>query len=190
MNTKATKNKRPEREARISRSISLYAQQEQKLLAAAGDGDVSGVVRELIDRGLDESGAKKYLDARDKGVQFSEDIEKMLVAAGIQCSRDAKVSGEGSNRTDILATWEGKKVCIELKSSGRPDRLELALGSALVLKSQSKLAAVVCVPYITESGVNRMYASVGVGIATPESVVQVVKDMAERGSGQAAAGRK
>ena len=72
----------------------------------------------------------------------------------------------------------------------RPDRLELALGSALVLKSQSKLAAVVCVPYITESGVDRMYASVGVGIATPESVVQVVKDMAERGSGQAAAGRK
>lgn len=168
-----------DRNLRIHRSISIYAEQEQKLIAAAEQaGDVSSVIRELIDRGLDDTGARRYMDARDRGIQFAEDVEQILKAAGIECARDAKVNGAESHRTDILATFRGKRVCVELKSSGRPEKLELALGSALILKSQSGLPACVCVPYIVESGVQRMYGAVGVGIATPETVVDVVRGLA------------
>lgn len=171
---------KPEENLRIHRSVSLYLEQEKKLIAAS-EGDprkVSGVVRELIDRGLTDSGAKRYLDARDKGIQFAEDVERLLRDSGIQCVRDSKVNGIESHRTDIMATWKGGKVCVELKSSGRPEHLSLALGMAMILAGESRLPAVVCVPYLLPSKVTKMYETTGVGLATPESVVSVVKGLA------------
>lgn len=175
------KTKKRMRETRITRSVSLYAEQDQKLRAAAADGDISIVVRELIDRGLTADGAKKYLDARDKGIQFAEDIERLLVEAGLEVIRDAKINGDESHRTDILCSHRGKRCCIELKSDSSLGRLELALGLAMVLKNQSGLPAIVCVPYVTDEKIPGLFRSLNVGLATPTNVVEVVRGFLEPG---------
>ena len=170
-NTAAT----ADRGMRIRRTISIYPKHERKLIAAAGQDDVSPIIRELIDNGIDEDGTRKYLDARDRELEFEVDVVGVLKAAGIDVQQHVRVTDE-SPPTGILATWKDKKCCVELKSSGRPERLALALASALVLRGQSHLPAVVCVPYFVHPGMAEAFRISGVGLAKPENVAATVKE--------------
>ena len=167
----------------VTRTFTLYPEQDIKLIEAErirGEKErnvsVSLVLQDLIDNGLDSSTgrAKTYLAARDRAIEFEEDIHSLLLKAGFRVARNAKVNG-GDHRCDMLVTGPKGDVVVELKSSGKRDRMELALGQALILKNQSSLPVVVVVPVILEPSINSVFDAAGIGLVEAGKLVSWVR---------------
>lgn len=164
--------------ATVTRTFTLYPEQDLKLIEAekirAGkehNVSVSLILQDLIDHGLDlDTGrAKTYLAARDRAIEFEEDVLALLDAAGFAMERHVKVNG-GDHHADIVVTHGKKRAILELKSSGKRDRLELALGQALIMRNTSRLPVCVVVPVILDSSVSEVYKMAGVGLVEAGSL--------------------
>lgn len=165
---------------RIQRSIS-YSPKHESIISAALRArpelrnNVSRLFQELLEHSLDpETGrAKNYLEARDAAIQFEADCVALLEEARLSFERNAAVSGT-PHRVDLLVTKGSRKCIVELKSSGRRDRLELALGSALILARETALPLIVCVPYVLEPDLIGVFSGIHISLCTPTNLVSSI----------------
>jgi recombinational DNA repair ATPase RecF len=163
--------------ATVTRTVSLYPEQDAALANAEvarrrtdHAASVSTIVRELIDSSLDvDTGrARNYIDARDRAIAFTEDVSAILTRSG--CEVIANASVDGPHRVDLLATVAKRRFIVEVKSSGSRDRLELALGNALVLRNDAGLPVVVVCPVIVEPEVRQVYKLARVTLIEPHEL--------------------
>lgn len=170
---------------RIPRTVSLMLRHEQILAEAAKvrpelASNFSLLFQELLDNAVDlETGkAKSYLEARDRSIEFEEDVSALLTAAGFKVEKNAKVPGTpdgvANHRADFIVSHRGKSCIVELKSSARPDRLRLALGQVLILQSACKLPGCVCVPVIIDRSVIEAFDVNGIALVEVSALVQWV----------------
>lgn len=174
------------KETRIPRTISLLPRHEQILADVAKlrpeiAKNASLLFQELLESVDPHTGrAGSYLEARDQAIDFEEDIAALVEEAGFTVRRNAKVNGNG-HRVDLLVSSGKLQAVVELKSSGRRDRLELAIASAILLARQCGLPVTVCVPVVLEDELTKVFASLGVGLCTPGSLVPWLRDRLTEG---------
>lgn len=173
----------------VTRTFTLYPNQEQKLISAEANrkakdprASISSILQELIDSSLDVSTgrAREYLTARDRAMDFEEDVVALLADAGIDVKRSAKVltsNGERSHRADFLITGKRGSCIVELKSSGKRDRLELALGQSLILGRESGLPVAVCVPVILDPELKRVFEIAHVALVEAGDLIPWIKSV-------------
>lgn len=173
--------------ATLTRTFTLYPEQDTKLLSAERNrklvdkkASASQILQELIDTSLDvpTGRAKEYLTARDRSIDFEEDVLELILKAGYKAERNPKLEAKDGTRThraDVLITGKKGKCVVELKSSAKSDRLALALSQALILKGESGLPTAVCVPLLVDSAFNEIYQMSNIGLLEAGDLLAWIK---------------
>lgn len=170
----------------VTRTVTLYPEQDQKLIAADESrnrsdphrrSSISEIMQELIDKSLDSATgrAKDSMIARDNAFSFEEDVMVVLVGDGRKVEQNVACKGT-THRVDYLITGPKGQCIVLLKSSSKWDRLEMALGIALTLKSQTKLPVAVCVPILLSSTIGAVFEMAKVSLIEASQLAKWVAD--------------
>jgi|GEM_PF-6623168 len=164
--------------SRITRTISLFPAHEALLAAEAqtrtaesgrSHGIHSAIVQELIEEGLGSKPSKRFFPAPSL---FRDDCVAVLRAAGWGVAQDQPV---GTIRVDLWATRAKRAVAILLVERTREARLEQALGTAMLVKSEAKVPVVVVTPYILDHSVARAFEVAGSRLCDPSTLLDALK---------------
>jgi hypothetical protein len=157
---------------RITRTVSLRPDQDQWIDEITGGGNVSALFQALIDaassgafdisklkssKGGTIDRAMTYLRAKEAGIMFEEDVAEQLKrwAAGrrnVTISR-SKIHNDGIPFVADFSVERGGEVLCSVccKSSSRTDRLQLALGEAIIGTQRTGRPVITVVPYFVEA---------------------------------------
>jgi len=160
------------RPVRINRTISIRPDQDLWISEVTEGRTVSRFIQALLDAAIagafdleklknaEGSGidrALTYLKAKEAGIMFEEDVAQVLKEwskgkRAVTITRN-KVHREGVPFvSDFWVEVAGKVICsVACKSSSREDRLQLALGEAIIGTQRTGRPVITVVPYFMES---------------------------------------
>ena len=165
--------KAPVRPVRITRTISIRPDQDIWVTNITGGGNVSRFMQAMLDAamagafdlnklqagsggGIDR--AMTYLKAKEAGIMFEEDVAQVVQKwckgrRGLAVTRN-KLHSEGIPFVSDFWVEHGKEplFSVACKSSSRDDRLQLALGEAIIGVQRTGRPVITVVPYFMESG--------------------------------------
>lgn len=167
--------------SRITRTISLFPAHEALLAAevqarTAENGRSHGlhsvIVQELIEEGLGSKPSKRFAPVPST---FRADCYDVLQSAGWSVSPDKVI---GDLKVDLWAAKAKRAVAVLLVERTREARLENALGTAMLVKSEAKAPVIVCVPYILDHAVAKAFEVAGSKLCDPGTLLETVGRLA------------
>lgn len=195
----------PRADWRVSRTVSFTPEQDRYFAEALGEGgNVSEFIRQLVDAsregrvnfGPKKSGepgaldrARAYLRAKEAGMNFEEDVGRVLEHAlrrrrGLSVIKNRIHNGDGVFVADFsLEDGAGRVVAsVQCKSSPRADRLNLALAEAMIGRQKTEAPVITVVPYLLAESdeVAGKFGLMGFKVVRltelPAAVIELVKE--------------
>jgi hypothetical protein len=179
--------------ARISEALDSRLQAKADVTHG---GNKSEYVREILEivEGLKQSEpptgshvrrAADYMEAKLASLNFEADVGEVLRRAFKDRSVSTQVklqSGADPYVADFVVEYEGARVIVECKSSPRRERLELALGQAILAKHRTGLPVVTVVPYFIpgHEGATKLFEAALLPLVTVEDLVIAVREAAKQ----------
>lgn len=125
--------------------------------------------------------ASDYIAAKELALLFEDDVEATLKAAFPDAvERNKRFANGQLYVADFLVSTNRGQVIVECKSNSRRDRVELALGQAMIAKHRVNLPVVVVVPYfLTETfAVAGSFEPLGCRLVALPGLVEAVNEIA------------
>jgi hypothetical protein len=182
----------------VTKSFRFSAAQAKQIEDGAArltDGNESELARLIFElalspvkKGAGKSGiadevrrATEYVAAKDAALLFEGDVEGVLkMQYGEKVSKQKRLgNGEKYVADFFVEPKQGRGVVVECKSSSRRDRLELALGQAMIAKHRTGCPVIVVVPYLLPEGeeLTKSFETLGCRLVSIQGLVDTINGL-------------